>query len=242
MSFENLGKPYNGYVKPARHIDTVFIHCDASSDPNITVNDIHGMHQERGWSGCGYHIYIDRSGEPWHGRDLSAMGAHASGYNRGSIGICLNGLDSSDFNEGQFDTLRRVCSEIDRAHGGLRFREHNDVVAKACPVFDAYKVLGLDRDGKMTRHTGNRPPPSSIPMVDVAVDLAQLGLGDEHSHVCLVQVLVTTQINSDSVVVDGFFGPRTQAAVQEFQAAEGLVADGIVGAKTWPALLDVMGD
>jgi len=39
------------------------------------------------------------------------------------------------------------------------------------------------------------------------------------------------------VVVDGIFGPRTEAAVRQFQQSKGLVADGIVGPRTWPALI-----
>ena len=35
---------------------------------------------------------------------------------------------------------------------------------------------------------------------------------------------------------DGKFGPLTEEAVKEFQKAHGLVADGIVGEKTWAAL------
>lgn len=34
----------------------------------------------------------------------------------------------------------------------------------------------------------------------------------------------------------GYFGPRTQAAVIEFQRSKGLVQDGIVGGATWGAL------
>lgn len=36
---------------------------------------------------------------------------------------------------------------------------------------------------------------------------------------------------------DGIFGPLTELAVKEFQKEHGLVADGIVGNKTWDALL-----
>jgi peptidoglycan hydrolase-like protein with peptidoglycan-binding domain len=36
--------------------------------------------------------------------------------------------------------------------------------------------------------------------------------------------------------VDGLYGPQTQAAVQAFQKAHGLIPDGIVGPNTWAAL------
>jgi hypothetical protein len=40
-----------------------------------------------------------------------------------------------------------------------------------------------------------------------------------------------------STAVDGDYGPSTQSAVESFQTAQGLTADGIVGPATWAALL-----
>ncbi|WP_053221564.1 peptidoglycan-binding domain-containing protein [Limnoraphis robusta] len=37
--------------------------------------------------------------------------------------------------------------------------------------------------------------------------------------------------------IDGVFGPKTVAAVKQFQSKFGLVADGIVGPKTWREIL-----
>ena len=39
------------------------------------------------------------------------------------------------------------------------------------------------------------------------------------------------------LVVDGVFGPRTDAAVRSYQRAHGLVVDGIVGPKTWSSVI-----
>ena len=36
--------------------------------------------------------------------------------------------------------------------------------------------------------------------------------------------------------IDGIFGDKTEAAVKEFQKLVGIYPDGMVGAKTWPAL------
>ena len=38
------------------------------------------------------------------------------------------------------------------------------------------------------------------------------------------------------VVVDGFFGPQTQGAVQVYQANNNLEVDGLVGPLTWASL------
>src|SRR5947208_8345440 len=39
------------------------------------------------------------------------------------------------------------------------------------------------------------------------------------------------------VVVDGIFGPITEAAVRAFQQARGLLVHAIVGNQTWPAII-----
>src|ERR1700722_12830461 len=50
-----------------------------------------------------------------------------------------------------------------------------------------------------------------------------------------VQYLLNAQ--GTTLVIDGIFGSLTASAVSAFQSARGLVADGVVGDQTWPALI-----
>ena len=50
------------------------------------------------------------------------------------------------------------------------------------------------------------------------------------------QLQTLLQQKGFNLAVDGAFGPKTKAAVQAFQRSQGLVADGIVGPKTWNKL------
>jgi peptidoglycan hydrolase-like protein with peptidoglycan-binding domain len=42
------------------------------------------------------------------------------------------------------------------------------------------------------------------------------------------------------LTVDGIFGPKTEAAVEDFQTADQIRVDGIVGPQTWSALVIVV--
>jgi peptidoglycan hydrolase-like protein with peptidoglycan-binding domain len=59
--------------------------------------------------------------------------------------------------------------------------------------------------------------------------------GDEQHPVRTLQYLLRAR--GHSVVVDGIFGPATEAAVRAFQQEKHLAVDGIVGPNTWSALI-----
>jgi len=50
------------------------------------------------------------------------------------------------------------------------------------------------------------------------------------------QVQEKLRATGSTVSMDGTFGPKTRAAVKQFQKAKRLLADGIVGPRTWAAL------
>ena len=59
--------------------------------------------------------------------------------------------------------------------------------------------------------------------------------GDSGAEVFALQYLLVAQ--GENLTVDGAFGPITKTKVQHFQSTNGLTADGIVGAQTWPKLI-----
>ena len=235
-----LGQTITEFVKPNRPVTRTFIHCSASSNPEVDAKTVNGWHLDNGWSCIGYHGFCLTSGEWQYGRDFEQAGAHASGYNTGSLGFSLNGLNLEDFNETQLNALRWLCNEINKAYGGkMQFWPHNRVSSKACPVINIYEVLGLDADGYMTGGAPApiEPPKASIPMVAVTCNFAQLGLRDEHPHVAWVWGLL-----GQSRPAERLFEEDLDAEVRAFQRAQGLTPDGIVGAATWQRLLDVGDD
>lgn len=80
------------------------------------------------------------------------------------------------------------------------------------------------------------PQPSKAERKPVDITLTTLREGSEGEQVKTLQRLLNS-MGYDCGTVDGDFGTKTLAAVKVFQKAKGLDADGIVGAKTWAALL-----
>ena len=132
----------------SRPINKIIVHCSATkSSQNIGATEIDEWHIARGWSGIGYHYVIVRSGAIEIGRDIDSIGAHAKGFNTGSIGICLiGGLDDdgnpiNNFTDSQMHTLESVIS----LRPGLEVLGHRDLpgVMKACPCFDVKDLKGV---------------------------------------------------------------------------------------------------
>ncbi len=59
---------------------------------------------------------------------------------------------------------------------------------------------------------------------------------EEASEIRYLQELLQFR-NFSPGAIDGSFGPKTESAVETFQANRGLKVDGVVGKETWEALL-----
>ncbi len=71
-------------------------------------------------------------------------------------------------------------------------------------------------------------------------NMPTLRMGSSGPEVRHLQQLLNS-VSGAGLVEDGDFGPATDRAVRTFQSARGLEADGIVGPRTWAALLGTTG-
>ena len=132
-----------------RTIDKIIIHCSATlPGQRVDVETITRWHKQRGFKTIGYHFFIDRSGTIHAGRPLEQQGAHCTGQNAHSIGICYEGGLNK---EGKpYDTrtiLQRIAMKELVAQLLDRFTEatvhgHREFANKACPCFDVQAEYG----------------------------------------------------------------------------------------------------
>ncbi len=212
------------FVKPKREIDRVFLHCSASSNPDHgNVKIIRAWHYRRGWDDIGYHYFIPLGGELQIGRDIEKIPAAQKGHNTGTIAICLHGLYKHNFTLNQYETLQKLCKQINIEYEGkVTFHGHCEVSNKSCPVFDYKSVLELDPSGYIIGLERIKV----LDMFDVGVEVMNL---QKRLNVFLKQHFENTEVGLD---VDGVFGQDTAQAVLIFQFANIITPDGVAGPKT----------
>lgn len=128
-----------------RRIDLIVIHCSATRcDRPFPLEAVIACHRARGFATVGYHYYVTRDGTVHAGRPLYQEGAHATGYNRHSIGVCYEGgLNAEEVaadtrTAAQKATLRRLLERLKKDYPETRIVGHRDLpeVSKDCPCFD----------------------------------------------------------------------------------------------------------
>lgn len=129
-----------------RDIVYIVVHCTATKEGRaFTVEYVRRWHvQGNGWKDIGYHYLIGLDGECWGGRKEEVVGAHVSGYNANSIGVCYvggcdaNGKAKDTRTQKQKQTLRFLLQELKRKYPKAKIVGHHDLYkGKQCPSFDA---------------------------------------------------------------------------------------------------------
>ena len=101
---------------------------------NGSVEAVHNVHKAKGWSGIGYHFYVRKDGKIYRGRPEWAIGAHASGSNYNSIGICAEGnFETDKMPDAQKNALKWLVAYIKDKYKINTVQRHRDVGSTACP-------------------------------------------------------------------------------------------------------------
>lgn len=115
----------------ARTNRIILHHAEATS---CTAEQIHSWHLNNGWSGAGYHFLVRKDGSVYRLRPENKVGAHASGSNSDSLGVCFEGRYSLEtMPQAQIDAGRELVDYLKGKYGISLVQRHKDVCSTDCP-------------------------------------------------------------------------------------------------------------
>lgn len=127
-----------------RIVNKIIVHCSATkASQRVTVKDIDEWHRKRGFDCIGYHFVVYQDGTVHLGRKSEVAGAHVTGKNANSIGVCyIGGLDENGKaadtrTDEQKRALIDLLTELKTQYPDATIHGHREFAAKACPCFDA---------------------------------------------------------------------------------------------------------
>lgn len=146
-------------TKSKRNIKEIIVHCsDTPEGRHHTVADIRTWHKAKGWADIGYQYVIYIDGSIHNGRSVDISGAHCSGHNSHSIGVCYIGGCEGEVKNGkivpktdkngyhipkdtrtleQKGSLVYLLKELRKMYPKAKIYGHHDFdKGKPCPCFD----------------------------------------------------------------------------------------------------------
>lgn len=203
------------------------------------VRSIDKAHQSRFGLGPGYSFLIAPSGRIYEGQGWGRVGAHTRNRNSQGYGFCAL-IDGTE--DDVTDTL--VGAMVWIATEGIRLGHlvqdvqrlpHSAVVATLCPgqkIIERLTPHGLQSQAC----TGNSCNRIGAARTQPTLREGKGGVHGSHVEKMAIRYLQAFLGMLPSHVT-GYFGPETRRHVERFQREYGLVADGIVGPKTWGVIL-----
>lgn len=124
---------FNGRFSYRQSTSMIVLHHAAAK--TCSVYDVHSWHIGNGWIGIGYHYFVRKDGSIYRGRPENAVGAHATGVNSTSIGICAEGdFMTEAMATAQMNAIIALVADIEKRYGNkLKVVRHMDVGYTDCP-------------------------------------------------------------------------------------------------------------
>lgn len=235
----------------------IILHHAAAT--SCSAEDIHRWHKQRGWSGAGYHFLVRKDGSVYRLRPEKYVGAHASGANSDSIGICFEGnFQIETMGSAQKSAGKDLVAYVKNRYGISKVQRHKDVGSTDCPGanFPFSEIAGASGSVSVTTSSGDlkvdgwwgvKTTKKLQNIFGTPVD-GEVSNQDPAQKKYLLRAdsgswdfkgqgngsdLIGAMQNHVGVKDDGFMGPKT---IKAWQKLLGVKVDGYMGVNTVTAL------
>jgi peptidoglycan hydrolase-like protein with peptidoglycan-binding domain len=220
-SIGSYGKPSYGVT--VHYIGSSHVSRGSHANCRRQVRGWHSYHKNgNGWSGIGYNFLICHHGIVLTGRGLYRIGAHNAVANSSYQGVCFmiggNQQPTAKQLKGFRDLMKWMNARGVRTHN---IKGHRDHISTSCPGNVLYGRVRANNWGS----GGNVVP----------IGGGGGGTGGGMTSVRSIksqQRTVNQEGYTPKLVVDGIYGPKTEAGVKWYQRKLGVAADGLWGPKT----------
>lgn len=251
MQITEVDYQWRGTLIKRSKTEMIVLHHAAAK--SCTVQQVHKWHINRGWSGVGYHYFISRDGQIFRGRPEDTVGAHVTGHNSKSIGMCFEGdYTTQTMPKAQLEAGKELVAYLKDKYKITKVVGHRDLMATSCPgvKFPFFEIA----NAKQSVTKENLVLSFQRAAIADGFKLPKFGAdghyGSETQSVmqqCIVKRRLLYKYKNATKLVqrllglkqDGLCGPATEQAIKNFQKQNNLVADGAVGEQTWRRLLGI---
>ena len=251
MQIKEVDYQWKGTLLARNKTEMIVLHHAAAK--SCTVQQVHKWHINKGWSGIGYHYFISRDGEIFRGRPEDTVGAHATGHNSRSIGVCFEGdYTTQSMPEAQLEAGKELIAYLKNKYKITKIKGHRDLMATSCPgvKFPFFEIANAKQSNVKENLILSFQKAATADGFKFPRYGCDGDYGDETKLVmqqCIVKKRLTYKYKNATKLVqrllglkqDGLAGKDTDSAIRKFQKENGLMVDGAVGLQTWKVLLGI---
>lgn len=251
MQIKEVDYQWRGTLITRNKTEMIVLHHAAAK--SCTAQQVHKWHLNRSWSGIGYHYFISRDGEIFRGRPENTVGAHTTGHNSRSIGVCFEGdYTTQNMPQAQLEAGKELVAYLKDKYKITKVKGHRDLMATSCPgVKFPFFEMASAKPGVIEENLilsfQRAATADGFKFPKYGCDGSY---GNETKSVmqkCVVKRRLVYKYKNATKLVqrllglkqDGLCGKNTDATIKKFQKENGLVADGAVGLNTWEKLLGI---
>lgn len=233
--------------------EIILHHADAKE---CSADDIHSWHIQRGWSGFGYHFFVRKDGKIYRGRPENTVGAHASGHNLNTIGVCFEGdFENEYMTDIQIKAGQELVKYLKDKYNISIVKGHRDYMATDCPgknfpfdeIVNGKIKENIKNDKNLILEFQLAAQKDGFEFPKYGADGYYGKETEDVMKICVVKRRETFKNRNTTKLVqqllgiddDGLCGKNTENAIRAFQSKHGLISDGCVGLNTWKVLLNI---